>query len=41
MRDRKDILEEFGIGEAAASWKVSGMTDAEWVDIKERTEIEN
>ncbi len=41
MRDRKNIMEEFGIGEAAASWKVNSVTDAEWVDIKERTEIEN
>lgn len=41
MRDRRDIIGEFGIAETTASGRVSGFRDDEWVDIKERIGIEN
>jgi len=41
MKDRKDLIEEFRIGKAAASGRVSCLTDYEWVDIKERKGIED
>ena len=41
MRDRKDIIGEFCIAEAAASGRVSCLRSDEWVNIKERKGIEN
>ena len=41
MRDRRNVIREFDIAQAAASGRVSGFRDYEWVDIKERKGIEN
>lgn len=41
MRDRKDIIEKFSVGEAAASGRVSCFRGHGWVDLKERKGIED